>query len=255
MREINNLKLSLQKNEIIFGTWLQIPSPITAEIMCENSQGKLGWMCIDMEHGSIDIETMVNMIRVIESYDITPIVRIPYNDYIWIHRVLDAGAKGIIVPMIKNKTETNFAVKEAYYPPLGNRSFGYSRFNSYGKFFKESIEKANKYVSVVVQIENIHAINDLENILDVNCVDGTFIGPLDLAGSTNLLNDMEGDRFKSLLNKYKIISEKKQIPMGIHLIHPNKITIKKAIDNGYRMIALGLDDVFLADKCKEIFLL
>ena len=79
---MNKLKYALNNDKITLGTWIQIPHPSIIEIIAHNCDNKLDWICIDMEHGSIDIESMTNLIRTIEKYDITPIVRIPKNDYI-----------------------------------------------------------------------------------------------------------------------------------------------------------------------------
>ena len=129
---MNKLKEALKNNKITLGTWIQIPHPSIIEIIASNCNEKLDWICIDMEHGSIGIESMTNLIRTIESCDLTPVVRIPKNDSVWIHRVLDAGARGLIIPMILNESEASKAVSEALYPPMGKRSFGYSRANFYG---------------------------------------------------------------------------------------------------------------------------
>jgi len=249
---MNKLKEALSKNDVTIGTWLQIPSAVVTEIVAQNSEGKLDWMCIDMEHGAIGMETMVDMIRVIERYGITPIVRVPNNDYIWIHRSLDAGAKGIVVPMVKSGGEAYYAYKESKYPPEGERSFGYSRANNYGIDFWEAIKKANDEISVIIQIEHIDAIHDLPGILHIP-IDGTFIGPLDLAGSMGKLHDMDSGEFYKVLDHYLRMSNVTGIPTGTHVIHPNNMNIQKAIENGYKIIAVGLDTIFLEERCRAIF--
>jgi len=248
---LNKLKESLRKDDITIGTWLQIPSPVVTEIIAQNSGGKFEWMCIDLEHGSIDVETMADMIRVMEKYYITPIVRIPKNDYIWIHRSLDAGAKGIVIPMVKSVDDANFALQESKYPPEGRRSFGYSRANAYGVEFWDSIKKANNEISVIIQIEHIDAIKNLASILEVP-IDATFIGPLDLAGSMGLLDDMEGYEFQNTLSTYVEQSKTMGIPSGMHVIHPNSKSMNASIKGGYKMIAAGLDTIFLQEECRKV---
>ena len=249
---MNRLKEALVKRDLTFGTWLQIPSPVVAEIVAQNSEGKLDWMCIDMEHGSIGLETMTEMIKTIECYGITPIVRVPSNDYIWIHRSLDAGAKGIVVPMVKRGVEAEFAYRECMYPPEGTRSFGYSRANNYGLDFAEYIQDANRDIAVIVQIEHINAIDNLREILNVP-VDATFIGPLDLAGSMGCIDCMNGEKFLETLEEYRDRSDHYGVPTGMHIIHPNPGNVRDAVSQGYKMIAIGLDDTLLSSKCRVVF--
>jgi len=250
---LNKLKESLKNNKASFGSWIQISHPSIIEIIANNSYKKLDWICIDMEHGAIGIESMTNLIRTIENYDITPIVRIPKNDSMWIHRVLDAGAKGLVIPMVNRGSEALEAVSEALYAPLGNRSFGYSRANSYGSDFDNYIKTANDEISIVIQIEHINAINELDSILDVNGIDGTFIGPYDLSGSLGVLGDFENDKYKNALNTYISKSYNHSIPTGLHIVRPNRKNIKKALDEGYKIISIGTDAVFLEEYCKNIF--
>ena len=251
---MNKLKQSLKQNKVSFGTWIQIPHPAIIEIIANTFSTKLDWMCIDMEHGVIDIESMTNLIRTIEKYNITPLVRIPKNDYIWIHRSLDAGAKGLIIPMIKNGEEAKNAIDECKYPPEGKRSFGYSRSNGYGQYFDNCCLEDNDDIPIILQIEHIEAINNLDEILKSPNMDGTFIGPLDLAGSMGLSSkiEMEGRFFLDTLDKYRNKSFEFNVPTGIHIIHPDKEKIDKAQKDGYKIIALGLDTVFLSEKCRDI---
>jgi len=250
---MNKLKQALKNDEVSLGAWVQIPHPAVVEIIARNCDEKLDWICIDMEHGSIGIESMTNLIRTIEKFDITPIVRIPKNDYIWIHRALDAGAKGLIIPMIKSGHEASEAVLEALYPPLGKRSFGYSRANNYGADFDNYVKTANDEISIVIQIEHIDAINELDFILDIKGVDATFIGPYDLSGSMGVSGDFESKEYSDALILYHNKSYKHSVPRGIHLVRYNKKELKFLKTVGFKMIAIGIDTVFLEEKCTEIF--
>jgi len=215
---MNKLKKALKNNKITLGTWIQIPHPSIVEIISNNCNKKLDWMCIDMEHGTIDIESMAILISAIEKYDIIPVVRIPKNDYIWIHRSLDAGAKGLIIPMVKTAQEARDVVGEAFYPPVGKRSFGYSRANNYGSDFDDYIKTANDDISIIIQIEHIDAINELDSILDVDGIDATFIGPYDLSGSLGVPGDFDNSEYQKALSVYINKSYKHNIPLGIHVV-------------------------------------
>lgn len=250
---MNKLKIALKNNEVSFGTWIQIPHSSIVEIIAYNCNNKLDWICIDMEHGSIDLESMVNLISTIEKFSMIPIVRIPKNDYIWIHRVLDAGAKGLIIPMINNREQLKYAINESKYAPIGSRSFGYSRANKFGFKFKEYIDNINDEIVIIAQIEHINAINNLQYILLEEECDATIIGPYDLSGSMGIVGEFEDKEFKKVLKIYLKISCDYNKPSGIHLVESFSYEeIKTTIQNGYKFIALGTDAIFLGKKVKEI---
>ena len=250
---MNKLKLALKNNKVSFGTWIQIPHPAIIEIIIANSMSKLDWICIDMEHGSIGIESMTNLIGTIENNNLIPLVRIPKNDYIWIHRALDAGAKGLIIPMINSREQLKYAINESKYPPLGLRSFGYSRANKFGFEFKEYIDSINNEVVLIAQIEHINAINNLQFILLEDECDATIIGPYDLSGSMGIVGEFENKKFKKMLEIYLKTSCNYNKPSGIHLVESFSYEeIKNTINEGYKFIALGTDAIFLGKKVKEI---
>ncbi len=245
---MNKLKEALYNNTVSVGTWIQIGHPACAEILANNG---FDWICIDLEHGIIDLESMTGLFRAIESAGSIPVARIPANNPVWIHRTLDAGAKGLIIPMINNKKEAQAAIRESKYPPVGCRGFGFSRANAYGSDFDNYIKKANDDIAIILQIEHIEAINNIDDILALSDFDGTFIGPLDLAGSMNIDN-LDDSLFKNALKKYLESSKKHNKAPGMHIVRPDIDNIKKTINDGYKMIALGLDTVFLEEKSKEM---
>lgn len=246
---MNKLKTALNNNEVSLGTWIQIGHPAVVEILARQ---KYDWICVDLEHGVIDLESAADLFRVIENYGKVPVARIPLNDPIWIHRILDAGARGLIVPMIKSAAEAKSAIRESKYPPIGDRGFGYSRANKYGASFDEYIKSANDDIAIILQIEHIDAINNLEDIMAVDGFDGTFIGPLDLAGSMGTVDDLTNPMFHEALKKYRDVGKKFNKPIGMHIVRPNKENIRKNLKDGYKMIALGLDTVFLEERSSEL---
>ena len=246
---MNKLKKALLNNEITFGTWIQIGHRAVVEILARQD---FDWICVDLEHGAIDLETTAELFSIIESFGKVPVARIPFNDPIWIHRVLDAGAQGLIVPMIKNADQAKSAVRESKYPPLGDRGFGYSRANGYGAKFNDYIKSANDDIAVILQIEHIEAIRNLESILSVESFDGTFIGPLDLAGSMHTVDNLKNPKFLDALNQYRSISKRFNKTTGMHVVRPNRENIEQTLAEGYKMIAVGVDTVFLEEKSKEL---
>jgi len=242
------LKEKLKKNQVSYGTWIQIPSPVSAEIL-SSSNFPFDWICVDLEHGIIDLEMMTNIFRSITNR--VPIARIPINEPVWIHRVLDAGAMGIIIPMVCNSYDAIRAIDETKYSPEGRRSFGYCRANKYGIEFNNYFNAANNDISVILQIEHIDAIDNIEEILSVSDIDATFIGPYDLSGSMGCAGDFDNKNFRDALDEYMYQSKVYNIPAGIHIVKPDDNNVIDIVNKGYKMIALGTDAMFLNEGSKE----
>lgn len=239
----------LKSNKVTYGGWIQTGSPYIAEIMAITN--KFDWICIDLEHGVMSsVESLTGMIAMLELHHILPVVRVPKNDHKWIGRSLDAGAKGIIVPMVNSKVDAQTAVDAVRYPPNGKRGFGYSRSNGFGKDFWESIENANDDIALIVQIEHEHAMDNLNDILSVDGVDGSLIGPLDLKGSVDI--NMADVLFKNWIDKYVKTCGNVNSPAGIHIVEPSIKNIVEAITSGYKNIAVGTDAVLLEQKIGDL---
>lgn len=245
----NKFRKALLDKQVTLGAWMQIGHPAIAEIFAKRG---FDWICVDLEHGAIDLDTMTNIFRTIDAYDCVPIARLPLNDPVWIHRSLDAGARGLIIPMVKTADEAENAIKEAKYPPRGVRGFGYSRANMHGIDFDDYIKTANDEIAMIMQIEHKDAIDNLEDIVNVDGVDALFVGPLDLSGSMGITGQMQHPDMIAALNKYRKVAKNADKSFGMHIVRPNEENIKSNIDQGYTMIALGLDNVFLDEMAKIV---
>jgi len=243
----NKLRQALLERQVTLGAWIQIGHPACSEIF---ARAGFDWVCVDLEHGAIGIETMTDIFRTLDAFDCVPVARLPINDPVWIHRSLDAGARALIIPMVKTAGEAESAVREAKYPPRGVRGFGYSRANMHGMDFDVYIASANDEIAMVMQIEHIDAIGNLDAILKVDGVDGLFIGPLDLSGSMGITGLMEHPKMIAALESYRSACKKHEKTAGIHIVRPDAANIRCALDQGYTLIALGLDNVFLDESAK-----
>jgi len=169
-----SLKSKLKKNKVVIGSWISLPSTAVAEIM---AKANLDWVAIDLEHSPITLSQVEDLIRIIDLAGNTPLVRVGENNPLIIKRVMDAGAHGVIVPMVSSKEEALRAVASVRYPPEGKRGVGLARAQCYGLEFDEYKLWQSKESMVIVQIEHIDAIGNLEDILSVDGVDGSMIGP------------------------------------------------------------------------------
>ncbi len=245
----NKLREALVNKTLTVGAWIQIGHPGIAEIF---ARAGFDWICVDLEHGAIGIETMTDIFRTVDAFDCVPVARLPVNDPTWIHRSLDAGAGGLIIPMVNTAAQARTAVREAKYPPVGSRGFGYSRANMHGMDFDNYIAAANDEIALVMQIEHKDAIRELDDIAAINGVDGLFIGPLDLSGSMGLTGRMDHPEVVEALDKYRQTCKDRNLSCGMHIVRPTPQNIKQNIADGYNMLALGVDGVFLDESSKAV---
>lgn len=244
-----NLKERLQKNEATIGSWLTIGSPIVAEIAASSG---FDWLTIDMEHSVITLDVAQELIRVISLMDIVPLVRVGENDPTLIKRVMDAGAAGVIVPMVNNRDDAVKAVKSVKYPPTGTRGVGLARAQKYGFDFNGYKTWVEQESIVIAQIEHIQAIENLHDILSTPGIDGTIIGPYDLSGSIGLPGDFERAEVQTLLKQYEDTCRRLGKPMGVHVVEPDSILTGEYLQRGYSFIAVGLDTLYFGHSCKTV---
>ena len=244
-----DLKLKLKNRELSIGSWISIGNSSVAEIM---AQAGFEWLTIDMEHSAIDISQAQELIRIIELGGIVPLVRISNNSPDVIKHAMDAGAHGVIVPMVNSKEEAEQAVKSVRYPASGIRSVGLSRAQKYGFDFNGYKEWLEKESIVIVQIEHIKAVNNLEAILCTPGVDGSIIGPYDLSGSLGCPGEFDRSEVKAELQKYEKVCNYLNKPMGFHIVQPDSGLANEYKLKGYTFLAVGLDTLYLGTKCREV---
>lgn len=231
-----------------FGSWITLNHPSIAEIMADAG---FDWLCIDMEHSVTDYFEAQQLILAIQSKGLKAFVRVGENNTRIIKRVLDAGADGIIVPSVNSAAEARKAVSSVKYPPLGTRGVGLSRAQSYGFGFENYRDNIAKEIKLIVQIEHYNAVNELDEILQIDGVDGTFIGPYDLSGSMGKPGQWDDTEVVVVLEKYEATVAKYNKWIGFHVIQPDFQLVNEKIAKGYNFIAFSLDTLFLGTKVRN----
>ncbi len=244
----NKLRQTLLENRPSFGAWIQIAQPAPAEIFA-----RLGfdWAAVDLEHGAIELESMGDIFRALDSFGCVPVARLPYCDPIWIKRSLDAGAQALIVPMVNTAEQARLAVAEAKYPPAGRRGFAFCRANRYGIDFGQPAEELNDEIAVIVQIEHKDAITNLDAILGVAGVDGAFIGPYDLSGSYGRSGDFGSPEMTVALAAFLDACRRHGKAAGLYVPDPAEQFVRRYLADGYTFLALGVDTAFLAAAARQ----
>jgi 2-dehydro-3-deoxyglucarate aldolase len=245
---MTNLKEKLQKRELTIGSWLTLGHTAIAEIM---AKAGFEWLVVDMEHSVITLDVAQQLIQVIEGCGVMPLVRVGENNPNIIKRVMDAGAYGVIVPMVNDSQQAEAAVRAVKYPPVGTRGVGLARAQGYGHTFDEYAATLNQESIVIAQIEHIEAVDNLESIISVNGIDGCIIGPYDLSGSLGVPGKFDHADVSAALKKVEQTCKKRKVALGFHIIQPDYRLVLEKVSRGYSFIGFSLDILFLGNTCRE----
>jgi 2-dehydro-3-deoxyglucarate aldolase/4-hydroxy-2-oxoheptanedioate aldolase len=243
----NPLKRKWKAGQRTAGAWLQIGSPMTAEIM---SRAGFDWLMIDMEHGPGDIPTLVAQLQAMNGFGVTPLVRAPWNDLVILKRILDAGAAGVLVPHVNTRAEAEAAVRACRYPPAGHRGIaGSPRAAGYGQKIMDYLSRANDEILVLVAVETPQAVTNVDDILTLPDLDGIFIGPMDLSTALGHFGDPAHPDVQATIAEI----EKKVLGSGKALatVANSWEQARSLYDKGYHALTLMADGVSLARLAQE----
>ncbi len=239
------LKQKLQSGVTTFGLWITLESPTVSEIA---ARAGLDWVCIDLEHGDLDLQEVANHLRVIRGGRTAGLVRVHDIHHGLIQRVLGMGAHGIMVPRIRTAEEVEQTVIFAKYPSRGRRGMGVERVTSWG-MNNMYARDANQSTLVIPLIETVDAGKNIDAILRVPDVDAFFFGPADYSASAGFVGEWEGPGVANeLLNlKDRIVAAGK----ACGIVARNREDGNARIQQGFRMIGLGVDCTLLAKTISQ----
>ena len=247
MRKNNLKELFKQKKPVING-WLQIPSSFSAEVMSHQ-----GWdsLTIDMQHGVVDYPNALQMLQAVSATNVVPMARVNWNEPGQIMKILDAGAYGVICPMVSNRKEAERFVQACMYPPKGYRSFGPIRGLIYGG--SDYGKNADQEILKLAMIETKEAIEKLDEIMSTPGLDGIYIGPADLTLALGIpepgFDKPEGSpTYEQQVNILKH-AKKNNIVAGIHNATPEYA--QKMIDLGFNLVTIGSDQRYMSAGAKS----
>ena len=243
----NTLKAQLAANEITLGSWITLAHPAIAEIA---AKAGFDWLVVDLEHSVITIQEAENLIRIISMAGVSPLVRLTSNDQNQIKRVMDAGATGIIVPMVNSPEDAHKALEAVRYPPIGKRGVGLARAQGYGSGFDSYKEWLEEESVIIVQIEHIDAVNNLEAIFAVDNVDAFIIGPYDLSASMGIPGEFTHLKFIDAMKRIKGVAKDMNMTGGIHIIEPDPKQLKIHLEDGFNFLAYSLDIRMIDVACR-----
>lgn len=245
------LKEKLRRSEPSIGAWMTLAHPSIAEIL---SRAGFEWVVIDMEHSAISVSEVLRLIIAVENGGSIPLVRLAGMDPLQCKAVLDSGAAGVLIPSINTPAEAEAAVRMAKYPPRGLRGVGLARAQGYGEQFPEYIAQADTDSLVIVQIEHIEGVKNIEEILAVPGIDGTFIGPYDLSMSLGIPGQLAHPEVTKAKKRVLEATLAHGLSAGIHLVHPRTAVAdsRAAIQEGYTFLAHGTDMLILVESARAL---
>ena len=241
LEKIKTIRKKFQNDQVSIGTWQQIPNASISEIL---GQAGYDWVAVDIEHGSVGVDQLPDLFRAIELGDTLPMVRIAESKTKDCKQALDAGAGGIIAPMVESAEQLKMVRNACNWPPTGTRGVGFSRANLFGKNFDSYTEEAQSPL-LIAQIEHINAVNNLPDILQVEGLDAIMIGPYDLSASMGLTAEFENKEFLATMDQIMKLCQQYDVPCGDHVVQPDQKLLEKRIKEGYKFLAYSIDAVFV----------
>ena len=228
---------ALDEGRHLAGMWVCSGSPVAAEIAAASG---MQWVLIDAEHSPIGLETTTSLLRAMNGYPATPVVRVPVNDRVVIKQFLDLGAQNLLVPMVDTEADAEAAVAAVRYPPRGVRGVGSalaraSRWNAVDGY----LSRAEEFLSMTVQIESATAVDNAAAIAAVDGIDQVFVGPSDLAASMGLLGQQTHPEVTDAVARTFAAVRAAGKAVGVNAFDPDQA--RKYLAAGASFVLVGAD--------------
>jgi 4-hydroxy-2-oxoheptanedioate aldolase len=235
----NPVKEKLRRGEPSFGTWLSLGDLYATRVLA-----RLGfdWLTLDIEHSAIDWSQATMIFAAVADAGCVPLARVPEGSHHYIKRVLDAGAWGIVVPMVDTVEQAKIAIAAAYYPPVGNRSVGGGMHSmNFAATAGDYYAQANDNILVVLQTESPRGVENAEAIYSLPGVDAIFIGPNDLRFQMRKPDGEfpTAEQHEAMIQQVITTGKKAKCPTGIHAMDPQN-ALERA-RQGMQFVAVGSD--------------
>lgn len=246
----NPVKRTLRAGKPSFGTWLSLGDLFATRVLARMG---FEWLTLDLEHSPIDWSQAASIFGAIADAGCVPLGRVPQGSHDYIKRVLDAGAWGIVVPMVDTVEQATRAIRAAKYPPIGNRSLGGGMHAlNFDTGAGEYYARANDEILVVLQTESPLGVANAEQIYALPGVDAIFVGPVDLRANMRSSDGGEAtdDEFESMLQRVVDAGRKTGTPTGMHTMSAEAALTRAA--QGMQFIAVGSELKMMTERAQEI---
>jgi 4-hydroxy-2-oxoheptanedioate aldolase len=231
----------LAAGETSLGVWLTAGSPVVAELLGASGAD---WIIVDAEHSAQTLPDIAQQLRALEASPVFVVVRAPSRDPLDISRLLDLGARGVMVPMIESAEHAARAIAAARYPPDGRRGVGaaFARAARWGEV-ADYLERATEAHCVIPQIESVRAVDAIEEIVTVDGVDAVFVGPADLAASAGLLGQQSHPRVQDMVGRVIAAARAGGVAVGVNAFDLEQVV--RYHEQGARFFGVSADVTML----------
>jgi 4-hydroxy-2-oxoheptanedioate aldolase len=246
----NPVKSKLRAGQPSFGTWLSLGDLFATRVLARMG---FDWLTLDIEHQAIDWSQAATIFAAISDAGCVPLARVPEGSHVLIKRVLDAGAWGIVVPMVDTVEQARRAIAAAKYPPVGNRSVGGGMHSlNFAASSSEYYRRANDEILVVLQTESPTGVDNAESIYALDGVDAIFVGPVDLRANMRAADGTEAtdDAFEALLARVIAAGKKTGTPTGMHVMSPEAALRRAA--QGMQFIAVASELRMMTERAQQM---
>lgn len=229
----------------LIGTLVSLNSPEVIEILIKAG---FDWLFIDAEHSPLDAGSLQKLLQAAGPH-FPCVIRVPDHSEMWIKRALDIGAAGIIVPQVNTAEQAKKIVGYAKYAPEGNRGVGLARAHGYGFEMEDYINQANDSIAVIVQAENILAVENIDAIAEIKGVDAVLIGPYDLSASMGKLGQVTDPEVAAAIDNVTSSCRERGVCLGIFGLSAD--AVENYVNRGFTLLTVGIDAVFLGNEAKN----
>jgi 2-keto-3-deoxy-L-rhamnonate aldolase RhmA len=241
-----NFTQRLRRNDLLLGTMLTLPSPEVAEMVAACGYD---WLFMDGEHGNLSTLEWQRMLQAVAGRS-AAIIRVAAKTERDIKKVLDIGADGVIAPQVNSADEARQVVACCKYPPRGIRGLGLARAQGYGRDFADYVASANDRIAVIVQAEHIDAVDNIDDIVEVDGIDAVFIGPYDLSASMGRMGEVDHPEVVEAIERVGRACRQKDIALGY--FGTTAESVEAYIDKGYNLICAGVDAGFVTQGAQQV---
>jgi 2-keto-3-deoxy-L-rhamnonate aldolase RhmA len=244
------LKQGLRERTPVFGTWTSLGHTGIAEMFAHSGADFLG---IDIEHSTLSLDECRQIVMAAQGRGMACLPRIASHNMEMIKRLLDAGADGIICPMVSTPEEVARLVEWVKYPPVGRRSYGVARGQDYGAQFPAYVRDWNAESTLIIQVESITGVEQIDAMLACDEVDGVMIGPYDLSGSLNLPGQLDHPQVQAACRRVVEACQRAGKACGTHLItpEPTAADVARLLDGGDYQFVIFSSDIFILARWSE----
>lgn len=230
------------------GTWLSLGSPAVAELLATQP---FDFLLADMEHSDATAESITSVLRAVDAAegDTETIVRLPSTERSHVNRILDAGANGLMVPMIHTAEEARAFAERARYPPEGGRGIAAGRAAAYGQRTGSYMASADDEILTIVQIESERGLENVADIASVDPVDALFVGPADLSAALGSLGEYDEPVFKEAIDRILDAAHDEEVPVGT--LATAGVGPDRWVDAGFDFVVAGIDAEYLAESAEN----